>query len=102
MVITLRSQTESDLFDGAAAEDLATVDVAASIKSFERIWTNHVRAEYPNAEVAWSDSQRTHAVVEVIGDEYSPAEYVGDIESQVQSLAETLFEDGNLWMVERS
>ncbi len=102
MVITLREQTEQDLFDGAPTNALEQIDIKASIVAFERVWANRVRESYPNAEIQWTANQRAHASIDTTGDDYSPEEYHGEMEQDIQSLAESLFDDGNLWMVERS
>jgi hypothetical protein len=101
--ITLRSQTESDLFDNADTTALESIDVAASIAKFEQVWQEQVERYYADGAPVSFKQQPCHAEVYMDDEPSMDANAIaeGETEQAIQTLAESIFEDGNLWMVER-
>ena len=92
MIIHLAHQSQDQLFGGATIEQLTRVNVPASITEFEKEWSKRVSVAYPDADLIWVDR-----LTWVFGVEDN---LTGDITQYIQQLAEELFDDGNIWMVE--
>jgi len=94
--IRFSHNTEASLFDNADTGSLAGIDLAASIEKFENILTERIQAVYPEAEVS-ADADRSNGYWAT-----GFGEPQDDIDAAyvAQTIAEDLYNDGNLWMVE--
>lgn len=99
--IRFSKSTEDSLFDGTSAQDRAKIDVSASIAKFDTELTKRIEQTYPDAEVT-ADAPRTgyFAYVFETADDPNSIHNNYDVSGACQQLAEELFDDGSVWMVD--